>query len=111
MNKTVGKQAFILNHQDIREMNYVDSVSLTYAEKIIAGFPRGHLVEVINLFEKSLTKYGSIKGICNAHIKRQKRRTEIYKAKFLAQSQMVRISLQALIYAMQNSPPSSDETI
>ena len=105
MNKTTGKQAFILNHQDIKEVQYINSSLLTYSEKIIAGFPRGHLVEGKTLFEKALTKYGSIQGICDAHIKRQKRRTEKFKAKFLAESLMVRCSLETLFYAMQNPPP------
>ena len=101
VNKTLGKKNFVLNQQDMKEMEYINSSSLTFSELVIAGFPRGHLVESQALFEASLQKHGSVQGICVAYVKRQKRK-EIYNAKkFLAREQQMRHSLEILIRAME----------
>jgi hypothetical protein len=75
INKTKGKTIFILSHSDIRNIEYIDSTSLTYWQRFVNGHPRGHLVKRKALFERSISKYGSIHGICLAHIRREKRKS------------------------------------
>jgi hypothetical protein len=104
MNKSLGKHAFVLTHQDIIDMEYVKSFSLTYLQKIVIGFPQGHLIKSTTLFERSLTKHGSIQGICAAYMKRRRRRE---KSKRSVWSGILRCSLQQLIRIIQNH----DETM
>jgi hypothetical protein len=74
MNKTHGKQAFVLSQHDVRLANYIDCSKLGYLLRLINGFPRGHLVTRRMLFALSLAKHGSVDGICRAHVKREHRR-------------------------------------
>jgi hypothetical protein len=76
INKSKGKTIFVLNHKDLRTIEYIDSVSLTYWQRFVHGNPRGHLVKRKALFERSIAKHGSIHGICLAYTKRERRKSQ-----------------------------------
>jgi hypothetical protein len=92
INKTIGKRAFVLSQLDICEVNYIDCSKLGYLMRFVNGFPRGHLVTRRKLFELSLTKHGSIDGICRAYMKREKKKV-MHRYRRLVQEAIHRLIL------------------
>jgi hypothetical protein len=75
INKKNAMQAFVLSCKDLKRVGYIDCVTLSYYQKFVSGYPRGHLVPRRRLFEMALRKHGSVDAICKAHIKRVRRQT------------------------------------